>query len=110
MSINPFGANTAGDIYSLECSVTVTDSLANQSAIDITWLNPMNNPVQSEMVTTISTLTFNPLSTDSAGTYTCSARTGSTIQNETISVVVESKSRKCFFICKNYLIVSHSHV
>ena len=90
MSINPFGANTAGDIYSLECSVTVTDSLANQSAIDITWLNPMNNPVQSEMVTTISTLTFNP----------CSARAGSTIQNETISVVVESKSRQCFLSAK----------
>ena len=72
-SITASGTNTAGETYSLVCSVTVTESTDQPI---ITWLDPMNNPVPSEMVTrtgSMSTLTFNPLSASNAGTYTCRA-------------------------------------
>ena len=72
VSITPgSSSNTAGETYSLECSATVTGSNDQPT---ITWLDPMNNPVPSGMVTTtgsMSTLTFNPLAASHAGTYTC---------------------------------------
>ena len=85
------GTNTAGEAYSLKCSATVTGSTDQPT---ITWLDPMNNPVPSEMVTTtgsMSTLTFNPLSASHAGTYTCRATVGSTMQTATMDVTVESE-------------------
>ena len=42
----------------------------------ITWLDPMNNQVPSEIISStggMSTLTYNPLSASHAGTYTCRA-------------------------------------
>ena len=76
VSITPYGTNTAGEAYSLVCSVTVTGSTDTPT---ITWLDPMNSTVPSEMVSTtgsMSTLTFNPLSASHAGTYTCRATLG----------------------------------
>ena len=73
VSITTSGANTAGETYSLVCSVTVI-GLNDQPTI--TWLDSMNNTVPSEMVNTtgsMSTLTFNPLSASHAGNYTCRA-------------------------------------
>ena len=95
VSITPSGDNVAGEIYSLECSA-VTGST------DITWLDPMNSPITSEMVTTtgsMSTLTFNSLSASDAGTYICRATVGSTVQTETIDVTVESECSVMFAIC-----------
>ena len=60
----------------------------------ITWLDPMDNTVPSEMVTTtgsMSTLTFNPLSSSHVGTYTCRAILGGAVQNATETVTVQSK-------------------
>ena len=60
----------------------------------ITWLDPMNNPVPSGIVTTadgMSTLTLNPLSASHAGTYTCRATVGNTMQTKTMDVTVESE-------------------
>ena len=85
------GTNTAGETYSLECSATVTGST---DQLTVTWLDPMYNPVPSEMVTTtgsMSTLTFNPLSASHAGTYTCRATVGNTMQTATMDVTVESE-------------------
>ena len=91
VSITPVsGTNTAGEIYSLECSATVTGSTDQPT---ITWLDPMNNPVPSGMVATtgsMSTLTFNPLSASHAGTYTCRVTVGSAMQTATIDISVES--------------------
>ena len=73
VSITHSGTNTAGQAYSLVCSVTVTGSTDTPT---ITWLDPMNSQVPSEMVSTtgsMSTLAFNPLSASHAGTYTCRA-------------------------------------
>ena len=90
VSITPgSGTNTAGEIYSLECSVTVTGS--TDQPLTITWLD---RPVSSVMVTTtgsMSTLKFTPLSASHAGTYTCRATVGSTMQTETIDVTVDSE-------------------
>ena len=91
VSISASGTNTAGETYNLECSV-VTGS--NDDHPTITWLDPMNSPVSSGNVTTtgsMSTLTFNPLAASHAGTYTCRATVGSTMQNETMEVIVESE-------------------
>ena len=92
VSITTSGTNTAGEAYSLQCSVTVTGS-TDQSTI--TWLDPTNNPVPSEMVITtgsMSTLTFNPLAASHAGTYTCRATVGGAVQNATEDVRVQSES------------------
>ena len=96
--ITPSGDQTAGETYSLECS-TVTGST------DITWLDPTNDPITSEMVTTtdsISTLTFNPLSAFHAGTYTCRATVGSTMQTATMDVTVESECSVCHHLYSHY--------
>ena len=76
VSITTPGTNTAGETYSLVCSVIVTGSTDTPT---ITWLDPMNSQVPSEMVSTtgsMSTLTFDPLSASHAGTYTCRATLG----------------------------------
>ena len=91
VSITASGTNTAGETYSLECSATVTGSTDQPT---ITWLDPMNNPVPSEMVTTtgsMSTLTFNPLSASHAGTYMCRATVGGAVQYAAEAILVESE-------------------
>ena len=98
VSIAPSGTTTAGERYSLECSATVTGSTDQPT---ITWLDPMNNPVPSGMVTTtgsMSTLTFSPLSASHAGTYTCRATVGSIVQTATMDVTVES----VYFVHSHY--------
>ena len=92
ISITASGTNTAGETYNLECSATVTGSTYQPTII---WMDPMNNPVPSEMVTTtgsMSTLTFNPLATSHTGTYTCRGMVGGVTQNKTSEIIVQSKS------------------
>ena len=94
VSITPSGTNTAGETYSLVCSVTVTGSTDTPT---IVWLDPINSQVPSEMVSTtggISTLTFNPLSTSHAGTYTCRATlTSGGMETDIMIVTVQGKCR-----------------
>ena len=88
LSITASGTNTAGETYSLECSATVTGSTDQPT---ITWLDTMNNPVPSEMVTTtgsMSTLTFNPLAASHAGTYTCRVTAGGATETQTSTLIV----------------------
>ena len=78
ISINTSGTNIAGEIYTVDCSAIVTGSTDSPA---ITWLDPMNNPVPSQMVATgttgsMSLLTFNPLTASHAGIYTCSVTAG----------------------------------
>ena len=92
LSITTSGTNTAGETYNLVCSATVTGSTDQPT---ITWLDPINNTVPSEMITTtgsMSTLTFNPLAASHTGTYTCRATiTGNVTHTDTKVVYVESK-------------------
>ena len=90
ISITTSGTNIAGETYSLECSATVIGSTDQPT---ITWLDPMNNPVPSEMVTTAgstSTLTFNPLAASHAGTYMCGGMVVHSIQTISIDITVTS--------------------
>ena len=91
VTITTSGTNTAGDTYSLQCSATVTGSTDQPTT---SWLNAMNNPVSSGMVTAtgaMSTLTFSPLAFSHAGTYTCRATVlGNVTQADTRVVSVAS--------------------
>ena len=91
VSIHPSGSATAGESYTLECTVTVTGS-TDQPAI--TWLmGPMNREVTAGIVTTgsVSTLTFNPLAASHAGTYTCRATLGSAMDSASRTITVQSE-------------------
>ena len=88
LSITASGTNTAGQTYRLECSATVTGSPDQPT---FTWLDPINNPVPSVMVTTTgstSTLTFSPLTVSNAGTYTCRVTAGGVTETQTTTVVL----------------------
>ena len=92
VSITASGTNTAGETYSLECSAAVTGSTDQPT---ITWLDPMNNPIPSGMVTTTgstSTLTFNPLSASHTGTYTCRATLGGESDEDSFNVSILGKT------------------
>ena len=85
------GTPTAGESYSLECTVTVTGS-TDQSMI--TWLmGTMENMITSGIVITgsMSTLTFNPLAASHAGTYTCRATLGSVMDSASRTITVQSE-------------------
>ena len=93
VSIISSGTATAGESYSLRCTVTVTGSTDQPT---ITWLmGPMNNQmmVSSGIVTTgsMSTLIFNPLSASDAGTYTCRTTLGSVMDSASMTITVQSE-------------------
>ena len=94
------GTNTAGETYSLECSVTVTGST---DQLTITWLDgggEISSSDSTRMVSAtnmksdgiyMSILTFNPLATSHAGTYTCRALVGGAMENMTFNLTVKGK-------------------
>ena len=85
------GANIAGETYHLECSISTTGS--NDQPM-FTWLDPMDDPVPSEMINTadsVSTLVFSPLAASHAGTYTCVVSLGGVSYNETMTVTVNGR-------------------
>ena len=93
VSIISSGTGTAGESYSLECTVTVSGSNDQPT---ITWLmGPMNNQmmVSSGVETTgsMSTLTFDPLAISHAGTYTCRGTLGSAVDSESTTITVQSE-------------------
>ena len=101
ISITASGTNTAGETYRLVCSVTVTGSTDQPT---ITWSDPMNNPVPSEMVNTtgsMSTLTFNPLSASHAGTYTCRATIATLSDERTVTVRVDVPGISAVTVCSS---------
>ena len=95
VSITSTGTATAGESYSLICTVAVTGS---NDQLMITWLmGPMDNMVNTNadgvtVVTTggLSTLTFDPLAASHAGTYTCRATLGSAVEAST-TITVQSE-------------------
>ena len=89
--ITTVGPNSAGVIYSLICSVSVTGSTDQPT---ITWLDPMNSQITSGVETTgsMSTLTFNPLAASQDGmTYTCRATLDSMTQSQAFTVTVNGR-------------------
>ena len=99
LPITSIGTATAGESYSLKCSVTVTGSTDTPT---ITWLDngveiSSSDPTRMVSMTTgspgsySSTLMFNPLSASDAGLYTCRAVLGSAVDTETMDVTVQSE-------------------
>jgi hypothetical protein len=85
-TITSSGKNVVGEGYSLACSA-VTGSV-------VTWLDPTDTLVPSEMVSTVGdvhVLTFNPLTAAHAGTYTCRAVLGSREGSAQMAVTVQSE-------------------
>ena len=104
LSITASGTNTAGQTYRLECSATVTGSTDQPT---FTWLDPMNNPVPSVMVTTtgsMNTLTLSPLAVSHAGTYTCRVTAGGVTETQTTTVVVKGMFVVCTCTLLPYLL------
>ena len=106
------GTVTPGEVYTLICRVTVQNGLT--SAPRITWLNPNGQVVSSEGAITVAiqpvignptrltsyALTFSPVHTSHAGTYTCKATVvspyGTMMQSAsaTVNVTVQSECYK----------------
>ena len=76
------GVNTAGEPYTLSCSVTIADPLLNSPLVE--WLDfsdlVITNSTKSTVVvegpvnegsTTVSCIHFSELKLSDAGTYTC---------------------------------------
>ena len=96
VSMTASGTNTAGETYSLVCSVSAP------SEPTITWLDDgvqiTSDSSRTVSATTrdgsngyFSTLTFNPLSASYAGTYTCNATVNGEMATDTETVTVQSK-------------------
>ena len=103
----PDGTPSAGESYTLTCTVEVVERLVVTP--DVEWLDPDNNVVatggditvgspETSGTTTTLTLTFNPLLTSHGGEYTC--RANITIEKisiidlsntDSIDVIVQSK-------------------
>ena len=92
--------STAGDIYTLECSVLVTGSTNTPST---SWFDDdveINSTANASRTVSIirwsngnysSILTFKPLTTSDAGTYTCRVTLDGAEVNQSTSIVVLGK-------------------
>ena len=70
------GNLTAGENFTLSCTVTVIEGLVGDALVVGSWLDGRGNPVQSDptqmdSVNTTLTLEFNPLLSSHGGRYTC---------------------------------------
>lgn len=100
ISITPgSGNNTAGEIYSLVCSVTVIGSTDQPTII---WQHsnveaPFNSYIRVSATTMssdgnyTSILTFDPLAASHAGVYRCNAMAGGAIRSNNITISVNSE-------------------
>lgn len=91
LHIDSSGASVAGEIYSLECSVS---SMNEYLTLTVIWQDSNNVETASPMFNTtgrISTLWFDPLMSSDSGTYVCTAIQGRNAQSKSVNVLVKSK-------------------
>ena len=97
ITITTVGSSTAGDSYTLKCSVSGTSDPASYQ-----WFGPPNGESitnsASRMVFSNSSLTlleFSPLQASHAGVYTCRASVGgvANVTNTDQGVIVQSECR-----------------
>ena len=79
--ITPTGASTAGQTYSLDCSVTGTTDPATYQWFD-------SNGTQ---LTSSNQLEFSPLVASDAGTYTCRATVGNVVVENSNTLEINCK-------------------
>ena len=101
ISITSLGINTAGEVFSLQCSTMYSGS-TNQLVPTITWLDSSSQFLTStgdgtKVVSTtmmnpdggyFSTLSFDPLLPSDAGLYMCRVMVGNVIKVETVTINV----------------------
>ena len=90
INVKPKGNPTAGETYSLECSVE-TEKGVRSTDISITWTTPSGASIKTENLTTNGTVTkgtlaFSPLNTSHSGEYICTGR----ISAESVGVNVSN--------------------
>ena len=91
VNVKPFGSSTAGEMYSLQCSVETVEGVRSRD-ISISWTTPDGTTVMSKNMTTTGrvargSLIFSRLTTSHSGQYICTGR----ISAETVGVNI-SKS------------------
>ena len=90
VTVDAPGKSTAGENYSLVCSVETVDGVRPRD-ISITWITPDKGSVMGTGLTTNGRVTtgahqFSPLMTSDGGRYTCTGR----ISDESVNVDVEN--------------------
>ena len=99
ISITSVGPSTAGETYSLECSVTITGS-TNQPTI--TWLDDGVVIASVDATRNVSemnmregiysrTLIFTPLSVSDEGQFICRVTLAEAMKNLSVAITVRSK-------------------
>ena len=100
----PGGTPTAGEPFSLTCSVTLADGGSLTDDLLVHWEAPVDINMASAIqvltadstVTRTSTLTFTPVRTSHGGKYTCKATTTGGKDMSTKALTVQSKKRSIF--------------
>ena len=114
------GVPTAGDMYTLECTISRGGTLDSSTILEVMWLD-MNNDIitagnadytitgdsSTTSTTTISTITFNRVRTSHGGTYSCSVNmtipdivTDHQVTRTTDVTVASKLRRSCDVQCK----------
>ena len=102
-TISPLGGTpTAGESFSLTCSVTLADGGSLTDDLIVHWEAPvdinMNSAIQvmttDSTVTRTSTLRFTPVRTSHGGKYTCKATTTGGTDVSIKALTVQSKLRR----------------
>ena len=102
------GSGVVGSLYTLTCTVTLSDRPASGSSVSIQWQGPTGLSHSDDDDTTdnrvvVSQLALDPLTLAHGGDYTCTAEY--TVNGQTIT---ESEEEELFIISKISLIILSS--
>lgn len=104
------GNSVAGENYTLICTVTVVDGLADDVVFAVSWADSNGDPVQSDSmqrdgVNTTLILEFDPLLSSHGGQYTCNASITvpaiSTVRrnSEPHDIIIQSNNNRLSLYC-----------
>ena len=93
VSISPYETPTAGESFSLTCTVSLTEGDSLIGAVQ--WMDPDGVPVSSTHLAMtnvyISTLEFNPVMTSHGGDYICQATSSAGTMMDATILIVQSE-------------------
>ena len=99
VTISSTGAPTAGESFSLTCSVTLEDGGVLTEDLIVQWKAPVDTSMDRNIAvvndtstdTSTSTLQFTPVRTSHGGPYTCEATTTAGMDMATETLTVKSE-------------------